>query len=208
MMKDCQPPPPLCPIQPVAPFDIVTSHIVNISNVSKKMPYVIVFQDYFRKYVEATLIPDTSAASIVDTFVMWFSSLTNVYIYALFSVNSFDMQLRAGASRRGMRRKRSYIDPILPTHNRTMQTNAISTIMISIASKSPDSCTSTVILRPLSIVWSQQCTIRCALTTVWSRKLLNIYESHNFAALKLFPSTPNKFPDINMRMLQKIVYDK
>uniref|UniRef100_A0A915I808 Uncharacterized protein n=1 Tax=Romanomermis culicivorax TaxID=13658 RepID=A0A915I808_ROMCU len=35
----------------------------------------------------------------------------------------FDMQSRAGASRGGMRRKRSYIEPILPTHNRTMQTN-------------------------------------------------------------------------------------
>uniref|UniRef100_A0A915L5G3 Uncharacterized protein n=1 Tax=Romanomermis culicivorax TaxID=13658 RepID=A0A915L5G3_ROMCU len=33
------------------------------------MPYVIDFQVYSTKYVEATLIPDTSAASIVDTFV-------------------------------------------------------------------------------------------------------------------------------------------
>uniref|UniRef100_A0A915JC19 Uncharacterized protein n=1 Tax=Romanomermis culicivorax TaxID=13658 RepID=A0A915JC19_ROMCU len=68
MMEDCQPPRPLCPIQPVAPLDIVASDIVNISNVSEKMPYIIVFQDYFTKYLEAALSPDTSVASIVDTF--------------------------------------------------------------------------------------------------------------------------------------------
>uniref|UniRef100_A0A915HPL8 Integrase zinc-binding domain-containing protein n=1 Tax=Romanomermis culicivorax TaxID=13658 RepID=A0A915HPL8_ROMCU len=68
-VKDFRPPPQLCPIQLVAPFDIVASDIVNISNISEKMPYIIVFQDYLMKYVEAMLIPDTSDTSIVDIFV-------------------------------------------------------------------------------------------------------------------------------------------
>uniref|UniRef100_A0A915JWG6 Uncharacterized protein n=1 Tax=Romanomermis culicivorax TaxID=13658 RepID=A0A915JWG6_ROMCU len=38
-------------------------------------------------------------------------------------VFSLDMQSLAGASGGGMRRKRSYVDPIFPTHNRTLQTN-------------------------------------------------------------------------------------
>uniref|UniRef100_A0A915I077 Uncharacterized protein n=1 Tax=Romanomermis culicivorax TaxID=13658 RepID=A0A915I077_ROMCU len=63
-------------------------------------------ENYFTNYIKAALIPNTSATSIVDTFqrVVFIAS-------------------GAGASRGGMHRKCAYIDPILSTHNRTMQTN-------------------------------------------------------------------------------------
>uniref|UniRef100_A0A915J5Z6 HAT C-terminal dimerisation domain-containing protein n=1 Tax=Romanomermis culicivorax TaxID=13658 RepID=A0A915J5Z6_ROMCU len=121
---------------------------------------------------------------------------------------SLDMQSRASASCGGMHHKRAYIDPILPTHNPTMQTNphfhnnvrilSILLDYISIASEWPNFCTLTIILRPISTAWSQQFTIWYALSTVWSRKSLTSYDSLHFVESKLFPSTLNKFPDIDM----------
>uniref|UniRef100_A0A915KH87 Uncharacterized protein n=1 Tax=Romanomermis culicivorax TaxID=13658 RepID=A0A915KH87_ROMCU len=122
-------------------------------------------------------------------------------------------QSRAGASRGGMHHKRAYIDPILPTHNRTMQTNQhfhnnvykLSTLFdyISIANELPNFCTLTVISRQLSIVWCQPFTLRYGWLIVWSRKSLTSCESHNFVELKLFRSTPNRFLDMDTRLFNE-----
>ena len=61
--------PPLIPIIPDGPFDIVSVDIVGISPMGERRPYVIVFQDYFTKWVEAEIIPDQTANTVVNAFL-------------------------------------------------------------------------------------------------------------------------------------------
>uniref|UniRef100_A0A915KXU6 Uncharacterized protein n=1 Tax=Romanomermis culicivorax TaxID=13658 RepID=A0A915KXU6_ROMCU len=142
------------------------------------MPYIIIFQDYFTEYIEAALIPDTSAATIHNEV------LKELRASEAASKKRFDEKAHAGEYTVGdlvllrcEKRKISICScepvphaeacavnvPILiqfcPLTTELCKPIGISTTMTSIANELSDFCTLTIISRQLSIVWRQPFTL-------------------------------------------------